>query len=128
MGKTPISWCSKLQHCVSTSKAESKYYSLSECAKQCIWVQNMLNELNQHNKKINIFVDNKATIQISKNNLVNQKSKHIDIRYHYIRELVLNNKIKLNYINSKNNLADGLTKYLNNKSLTYFKNEILIKI
>jgi len=127
IGNTPISWSSKLQHCVSTSTAESEYYSLSECSKQCIWIKNMLSELNQNNKEINIYVDNKATIHMSKNILVNQKSKHIDIRYHHVRELIADKKIKLNYINSKYNLVDALTKYLNNKTLNDFKNKTLIE-
>jgi len=127
IGNSPISWSSKLQHCVSTSTAESEYYSLSECSKHCIWIKNMLNELHQNNKEINIYVDNRATIHMSKNVLINQKSKHIDIRYHHVRELIADKKIKLNHINSKYNLADGLTKYLNNKSLNNFKNRILIE-
>ena len=125
IGGTPISWCSKLQHCVATSTCEAEFYSLSECAKQCIWYQNLLNELNLNIKTIKIYVDNKATIQISKNNLINPKSKHIDIRYHFIRELVLQNKIELVYIKSQNNLADGLTKYLNNSLMDKFRNLLL---
>ena len=88
IGSAPISWSSKLQHCVSTSTAESEYYSLCECSKQCVWLKNIMNELNQNIQSINIYVDNKATIQISKNNIINIKSKHIDIRYHFIRELI----------------------------------------
>lgn len=45
LGNSPTIWCSKLQHCVSTSTAEAEYYSLSECSKQCIWYLNLLNEL-----------------------------------------------------------------------------------
>ena len=115
IGNTPISWYSKLQNCVSTSTAESEYYSISECAKQCIWYQNLLNELNQNINQIIIYTDNKAAIHISKNNLINPKSKHIDIRYHYIRELINKRKIILTYIKSQENIADGFTKYLNKK-------------
>jgi len=126
IGSAPISWSSKLQHCVSTSTAESEYYSLCECSKQCVWLKNIMNELNQNIQSINIYVDNKATIQISKNNIINIKSKHIDIRYHFIRELIKKETIKITYIRSKENLADGLTKYLNNNALTYFRNNTLI--
>jgi len=127
IGDTPISWCSKLQHCVSTSTAEAEYYSLSECSKQCIWYLNLLRELNINTKTIEINVDNKAAIFIATNELTNQKTKHIDIRYHYVRELIKENKIKLRYINSKLNIADGLTKYLNNSLMIKFRNQILFK-
>ena len=85
---TPTSWYSKLQHCVSTSTAEAEYYSLSECAKHSLWYKNFLNELNININCITIFVDNKATIYNGKNQSINPKSKHIDIRYHHIRNLV----------------------------------------
>ena len=127
IGDTPINWCSKLQHCVSTSTAEAEYYSLSECSKQCIWYLNLLRELNINTKTIEINVDNKAAIFIATNELTNQKTKHIDIRYHYVRELIKENKIKLRYINSKLNIADGLTKYLNNSLMIKFRNQILFK-
>jgi len=128
IGNTPVSWCSKLQTCVSTSTAEAEYYSLSECSKQCIWYMNFLNELNFNINTININVDNKAAISISENNIINQKSKHIDIRFHYIRELISENKIKLKYIKSKYNTSDGLTKFLGSNQMTIFRNQILQKI
>lgn len=127
IGGTPISWCSRLQPCVSTSTAEAEYYSLSECSKQCIWYLNLLKELNFNINTIDINVDNKAAIFISENNLINQKVKHIDIRYHYIRELIKENKIKLKYIKSQENIADGLTKFLSNIKMTTFRNNILQK-
>jgi len=88
LGNTPTSWYSKLQHCVSTSTAEAEYYSLSECAKHSLWYRNFLNELNININCITIFVDNKATIYNGENQSINPKSKHIDIRYHHIRNLV----------------------------------------
>jgi hypothetical protein len=128
IGNTPTSWCSKLQHCISTSTAEAEYYSLSECSKHCIWYMNLLNELRMNIKNIEIYIDNKAAIYNAKNQSINPKTKHMDIRVHYIRELVKENKIKLNYIKSQNNLADGFTKYLNNSLMDKFRNSILTSI
>lgn len=127
MGNTPISWCSKLQQCVSTSTAEAEYYSLSECSKQCIWYRSILNEFNYKIDTMNINVDNKATIFISNNETVNQRTKHIDVRFHYVRELIKTKRIKLTYIKSQYNLADGFTKYLNSVQMTKFRNDILSK-
>jgi len=127
IGNAPTSWLSKLQHSVSTSTAEAEYYSLGECAKHCVWYINLLNELNYNVKYLIINIDNKAAIHNSKNQSINPKNKHIDIRFHYIRELVKSGKIKLRYIKSKENLADGLTKHLNGPAMDIFRNSILTR-
>jgi len=128
IGGTPTSWCSKLQHCISTSTAEAEYYSLSECSKHCVWYLNLLNELNTNLTNIEINVDNKAAIYNAKNHSINPKTKHMDIRVHYIRELINNRKIKLKYIKSQYNLADGFTKYLSSAQMDNFRNSILTNI
>ena len=127
MGSSPVSWYSKLQQVVATSTAESEYYSVSTCAKQCLWYMNLLNELNYNMENVIINVDNKAAIYNCQNQSINPKSKHIDIKYHHIRDLIKKNKIKLEYIESENNLADGLTKYLNNSLMDRFRNSLLTK-
>jgi len=72
------------------------------------------------------FVDNKVVVYNNENQSINPKSKHIDIRYHYNRDLVSKRLIKLEYIKSKNNLTDGFTNYLN-KTLLGFRNSLLTK-
>ena len=104
--------------------AEAEYYSLSECANHSLWYKNFLNELNIEINSMTIFVDNKATRYNSENQSINPKSKHIDIRYHHIRDLISKKIIKLKYIKSKDNLADGFTKYLNNISMNNFRNAL----
>jgi len=125
LGNTPTNWYSKLQHCVSTSTAEAEYYSLSECAKHSLWYRNFMNELNINIDYVTIFVDNKATIYNSENQSINPKSKHIDIRYHHIRDLISKKLIVLKYVKSKSNLADGFTKFLNKTLMDNFRNTVL---
>ena len=125
MGSAPITWYSKLQHCVALSTAESEYYSLNECALKCMWIKNFLEELNIKIGSVRINVDNKAAIYNSKNETINPKSRHIDLRYHKIRELVRENKINIRYIKSQFNLADSLTKYLNITMMKKSKNLLL---
>jgi len=84
IGNTPTSWCSKQQHRISTSTDEAEYYSLSECSKYCIWYINLLNELKMNIKNINFHIDNYAAIHNAKNQSINPKTKHMDIRVHYI--------------------------------------------
>ena len=128
IGSGPTSWFSKLQHCISLSTAESEYYSLVECAKECLWYKNLFKELNLNYKDIIINIDNQATIFNAKNETTNPRSRHIDLRYHKVKELVKNNTIKLEYIKSENNLADGFTKYLNGSLMTKFRNSLLTKV
>ena len=128
MGSAPITWYSKLQHCVVLSTAESEYYSLNECALKCMWLRTFLNELGIKLNCITINIDNKAAIYNSKNETINPKSKHIDLKYHKVMELIKENKIELKYIKSIYNLVDGFTKYLNGTLTREFKNSLLHKI
>jgi len=93
IGTGPVGWYSKLQHIVSSSTAESEYYALGTCANQCVWYENILNELGENCKCININIDNKAAIYISENETINQNKRHIDIKYHFVRDYVKENKI-----------------------------------
>jgi len=74
-----------------------------------------------HNNQL----DNKAAISNSNNNTINPKSKHVDLRYHSVREHVKLNNVKLNHIKSQDNLADGLTKYLNTTLMNKFREKLL---
>ena len=123
----PISWYSKLLQCIALSTAESEYYAIVECAKECLWLKNVFNELGIKNKEMVINSDNQAAIFNCENNTTNPKSKYINIRYHKIRELIENNIIKIRYIKTTNNLADGFTKFLNGKLMNNFRNNLLTK-
>jgi len=127
IGSGPTSWYSKLQHCVSVSSAESEYYGINECARHCLWYENVLNELKLNCNCITINVDNKAAIYNCENETINPRSRHIDIKYHHTRDLIKENKIKLKYIKSEDNLADGFTKYLNTYLLNKFRDSIMVK-
>jgi len=128
MNSAPTSWYSKLQHCVSVSTAESEYYGIHECARHCLWYRNVFKELGLKQDTITINTDNKAAIYNCENETINPKSKHIDLRYHSIRELIKKNYINLKYIKSENNLSDGFTKYLNSTLMTRFRNNILYNL
>eukprot|EP00833_Pecoramyces_ruminatium_P000880 jgi/Orpsp1_1/1174912/evm.model.c7180000051932.1 len=106
INSAPTSWFSKLQHSVSVSTAESEYYGIHECARHCLWYKNIFSELGINIKPITINTDNKAAIYNCENETINPKSKHIDLRYHSIRELIKRNYINLKYVESENNLSD----------------------
>jgi len=125
INSAPTSWYSKLQHCVSVSTAESEYYGIHECARHCLWYRNIFKELGLNNNSITINTDNKAAIYNCENETINPKSKHIDLRYHSIRELIKEKYIDLKYVKSECNLSDGFTKYLNTTLMNKFRENIL---
>jgi hypothetical protein len=114
----PISWNCKTQPTVALSSTEAEYMALSSSAQEAIWLIGILNSLGINNHEtVTLFCDNQGSIKLAKNPTNHSRTKHIDIRHHFIREAVDSKKIQLEYINTKENLADMLTKPLGNISL-----------
>ena len=103
-----ISWSSKKQKCVALSTVESEYISLSEGIKSSIYFRNLLKEMKSSTTVIDLIGDNKASLTLSSHNTQHQKTKHIDVRYHHFRDLVNKKIIKINYVNTKDNISDML--------------------
>ena len=83
MNKDPICWQSKKQSVVATSTAESEYIATGECIKKALWIRNILIELFNIKKPIKILTDNLASKTTIENGEINNKLKHIDIKYHF---------------------------------------------
>ncbi len=107
-----ISWHSSKQKIVSLSSTESEYIALTNAAKEAIWIKQMLNELNRITSTPIIFCDNKSSISLASNPDFHSRSKHIDIRHHFIREKIKNKEILIKFIESESMTADILTKGL----------------
>ena len=110
-----ISWKSQRQKSTALSTAEAEYIALAECAKEALWMQGLLLELlatKPPTASVLIYEDNQAAIKLAANPTHHQRTKHIDVRYHFLRELVADNRIHLQYLESKLMLADALTKPL----------------
>ena len=109
----PVSWQSRMQTSVALSSMESEYMAASAAAQEAIWLNRLLEELGfRMPKPITIYEDNKAAILFSDHPGDHRRSKHIDTRKYFIREAVINGEIKLEYIPTLDQLADGLTKAL----------------
>ncbi|KAL4011127.1 hypothetical protein IC575_028174 [Cucumis melo] len=107
-----VSWFSKKQNCVSLSTVEAEYIAArSECT-QMIWMKNMLNEYGIMQRVMTLYCDNMSAIDISKNPVQHSRTKHIDIRHHFIRDLIENKVITLQHIRSNSQLVDIFTKPL----------------
>jgi len=112
-GGAAITWRSCKQSCVSLSTAEAEYVALAEAGQEATWLQKLYGDLlNKDISNTTIFEDNQSAICIAKSQLSRKRTKHIDIKYHFIRDLVETGCINLKYCPSENMLADMLTKAL----------------
>ena len=107
-----VNFISSKQPTVSTSSTEAEYISASEACKEGLYFRNLLNELITVNLPIKVWVDNIGAGCIAQNVVNNARTKHIDIRYHMIRDWIAKGIFELFYIESNKNLADILTKSL----------------
>jgi len=127
MGNSPICWNSKKQSTVATSTAEAEYVSTSECVKKVLWIKNILIEIFNYNKPITIYTDNNASKVCIENGQINTKLKHMEIKYYFNKDNITKNKIKLEYKNTKEMLADVLTKCSNGRAIKNFTDIVLFK-
>ena len=108
-----VSWSSKRQATVALSTVEAEYVAMSRCAQQVVWMHNWLEEVAiEYSTPGLIKGDNRGAIALSKNTKDHGKVKHIDIRHHYIRELLEDGAIVIEHVPSSDNLADLFTKPL----------------
>ena len=118
----PVSWRSKKQSTVALSTAEAEYVALSSAAQECVWMRRLNSELgNSRGEPTTVMEDNQSCIVMAKNPQHHGRSKHIDIKYHFVRELVENETIKLKYCPTKEKIADILTKGLNREQFCYLR-------
>nr|GEU65892.1 retrovirus-related Pol polyprotein from transposon TNT 1-94 [Tanacetum cinerariifolium] len=112
LGEKLVSWSSKKQHCTALSIAEVEYVSLSACCAQVLWMRTQLTDYGFHFNKIPIYCDSKSAIAISCNPVQHSRTKHIAVRYHFIKEHVEKGTIELYFVKTDYQLADLFTKAL----------------
>jgi hypothetical protein len=115
VGETPVIWRSIKQKCVSLSTQEAEYIALTECGKELQWITQLLEEVGLkkfYRYPVKIKCDNQAAIALASNPKLTSRSKHIDLKYHYVRNLVLEKMIHIEYVPTQENNADVLTKGL----------------
>ncbi|KAI7954364.1 hypothetical protein MJO28_004764 [Puccinia striiformis f. sp. tritici] len=107
-----VGWRSHKQDVVALSSAEGEYVALTECNQDLLWVANVLEEITTIKPKLTLFTDNQSSMQIAKNPIYHHGTRHMNFRYHFIRDHIETNKISLKYIPSTNLQTDLLTKNL----------------
>ncbi|XP_056862390.1 uncharacterized mitochondrial protein AtMg00810-like [Raphanus sativus] len=113
LGESPIIWSSTKQELVALSSCEAEFMAATEAAKQAIWLQELLSEVDgTQSELVVIKVDNKSAIALTKNPVFHGRSKHIHRRFHFIRECVENEQIEVEHVPGVDQKADILTKSL----------------
>lgn len=108
-----ISWLSKKQATVALSTAEAEYVALSMATQEVVWLRRLFTDLEiPTTEPTMIMEDNQGAIAIAKNPVGHARTKHIDIRYHYVREAVEQQIIDIKFCSTKEMLADMFTKPL----------------
>jgi hypothetical protein len=113
LGRSPISWLSQKHHTVVLSTTEAEYIALCHCMQEVILLKTLLGELGfKATKATTIYEDNQSCIKLANNPELHGRSKHIDIRYHFVQEKVVRFQFNIVYCNTKDMIADIVTKAL----------------
>nr|GEW55288.1 hypothetical protein [Tanacetum cinerariifolium] len=110
LGRRLISWQCKKQTIVATSTTEAEYVAAASCCGQVLWIQNQLLDYGYNFMNTKIYIDNNSAICIVKNPVYHSKTKHIEIRHHFIRDCFEKKLISVDHIHTDENVADLLTK------------------
>ena len=144
LGGGPVSWASQKQKSVTTSTTEAEYMAMSMCAKTGVWLTQILrdmelgkylssnsycvsiheNETHRESSPLQLKGDNQAALTLVKDVHVHERSKHIDIAYHHIWDLHQRNQIEVNFVPSRDMVADGLMKPLPRQNFRDFVKQL----
>ncbi|GKE97193.1 hypothetical protein Tco_1582048 [Tanacetum coccineum] len=124
LGDRLVSWSSKKQKSTGISSTEVEYIALSGCYAQILWMRSQLTDYNLGFNKIPLYCDNKNTIALCCNNVQHSRSKHIDIRYHFIKEQLENGVVELYFVRTEYQLEDIFTKALGRERLDFLINKL----
>ncbi|GKB08678.1 retrovirus-related pol polyprotein from transposon TNT 1-94 [Tanacetum coccineum] len=113
-----VCWSAKKQSSVDKSSAEAEYVDAAGCCAQVLWIKSQLADYDVLYDKVPIIYDNTSAIAISNNPMLHSRTKHIDIRYHFIRDHILKGDIELYFVPTELQLADIFTKPIAERSFT----------
>ena len=106
-----VAWASQKQRVVALSSCEAEFIAATMAACQGIWLRRLLTEISKEKvSPVALYVDNQSTLELMRNPVFHGRSKHIDIRYHFIRSCVEDGEITVSHVCSKDQKADVLTK------------------
>ncbi|GKB44666.1 putative mitochondrial protein [Tanacetum coccineum] len=117
-GSAMVSWCSKKQSVVTLSSTKAEYVAATTTAQECMWLKRLVRDMmGKFEYAVEVRCDNESTIKLASNPVFHARTKHIEVRLHYIREKVLDREIELKGIPTKRQVADIFTKALEKPKL-----------
>lgn len=113
-----VTWRSKKQKVVALSSAEAEFRGIKSGLTEILWLRRLMGEIGLNPEKSQLFCDNKAAISISENPVQHDRTKHVEVDRHFIKEKIESGVVEFPFVRSEHQLADILTKAVNSKSLT----------
>jgi hypothetical protein len=107
-----VSWQSRLQKCVVLSTIEAEYIAITEAAKELLWIKKFLQELGLQQERYLLYCNSQSAIHLSKNSTFHSRSKHINVRYHWIRDALDEKLLHIEKIHTDDNGSDMMAKTL----------------
>jgi hypothetical protein len=125
LSKRLVSWTSKKKNCISQSTTKAKYVAAAVNYSNVVWFEQLLVGMKVEIKDpMVILCDNTNAINISKNPVIHTKTKHIAIKYHFLRELVQDKEVRPEYVNTKEQIVDIFTKTLLKDTFLYLRDKL----
>jgi hypothetical protein len=126
LGRSLVSWASKKQNSVALSTAEAEYIAAGHCCAQLLLMRQTHRDYGYKLSKVPLLCDNESAICMADNPVEHSRTKHIDIRYHFLRDHQQKGDIEIAYVSTHNQLADIFTKPLDEKTFSKLRNELNI--
>jgi hypothetical protein len=126
LGRSLFSWSSKKQNSVALSMAEAEYITTGSCCAQLLWMRQTLKDYGYTMNYIPLLCDNESAIKIAYNPCEHSRTKHIDIRHHFLRDHVIKGDIVISHVATNDQLADIFTKPLDEKRFRELQSELNI--
>ena len=124
LGSSLISWHSKKQACVALSTAEVEYIAAGSCCSQILWLKQQLEDFGLNISKVPLLCDNTSVINLTKNQIQHSRTKHIEIRHHFIRDHVNNRDCEMKFIKTRLQLVDIFIKPLPKDRFFFLRNKL----
>ncbi|GJV38102.1 retrotransposon protein, putative, ty1-copia subclass [Tanacetum coccineum] len=115
-----VSWNAMLQHVMALSTIETEYMALTEAVKEAIWLRGLFKELGVELNTVAVNCDNQGAIHLSRNHVFHERTKHINVRYHFIREVLEAKTVEVLKVGTEHNAADALTNVVPGFKLQHF--------
>jgi hypothetical protein len=120
-----VSWSSKRQEIVSLSTTESEYVAATHAAKEALWLRSLIGDLfDSITEPTTLFSDNQSAIALTKDHQYHARTKHIDVRFHFIRWVIEDGKLRLIFCPTGDMIADTLTKALPSPKVKHFASQL----